>query len=87
MKRRRKEISSKIEIEFRLAKLNQYLRQLEDWAKVTRDFRDDRIAASSAVSFSERASLSLPPQQFGALRADTSIGRRQGREARSRRAR
>jgi hypothetical protein len=57
--RRRKEVASKNEIEFRLAKLNWYLRRLVEWAKLTHDFCDGPIAASSAVS-SEQASLLLP---------------------------
>ena len=75
---RRKELASKSELEFRLAKLNWYLRRLEEWAKLTHDFCDGPIAASSAVS-SEQASLLLPYYQLGALRADTPIVRRRGR--------
>jgi hypothetical protein len=35
MNRRRKEVASKSEIKFRLAKLNWYLRRLVEWAKLT----------------------------------------------------
>jgi len=87
MNPRRKEIASKIELEFRLAELNRYLRQLEEWAKLTRSFRDNRIAVGSALSLRDRASLLLPSYQLGVLCADARIGRRQGRGARLRRAR
>jgi hypothetical protein len=86
MNRRRKEVASKSEIEFRLAKLNWYLRRLEEWAKLTHDLCDGPIAASRAVS-SEQASLLLPSYQLGAFRADALIGRRLGGEGRSRRGR
>ena len=87
MNRRRKESASKSELEFRLAKLNWYLQRLEEWAKLTHDYCDGPIAASSAVSSGEQASLLLPSYQLGALRADAPILRRQGREGRLRRGR
>ena len=89
MNRRRKEVASKSELEFRLAKLNWYLQRLEEWAKLTHDFCDGPIGASSAVSSGEQASLLLllPSYQLGTLRADAPIGPRQGREGRLRRGR
>jgi hypothetical protein len=84
MNQRRKEI---VELELRLAELDRYLRQLEEWAKLTHDIRDNRIAAGGALSLTDRASLLLPSHQFGALCADAPIDRRQGGEARLRRAR
>jgi hypothetical protein len=87
MKPRRKEIASKVELEFRLAELNRYLRQLEEWAKLIGRFRDNRNAVGSALSLGDRASLLLPSHQPGALCAAARIGRRRGREARLRRAR
>jgi hypothetical protein len=87
MKRRRKEVASKSELEFRLAILNWYLQRLEEWAKRTHDFCDGQLAAGSAVPSGEQASFLLPSYQLGALRADAPISRRQGREGRSRRGR
>src|SRR6202035_1755211 len=82
MNRRRKEVASKSEIEFRLAKLNWYLRRLEEWAKLTHDFCEGPMAASSTASCGEQASLLLSSYQLGALRVDAPIGRRLGREGR-----
>ena len=87
MKRRRKEVASKSELEFRLAILNWYLQRLEEWAKLTHDFCDGQLAAGSAVPSGEQASFLLPSYQLGALRADAPISRRQGREGRLRRGR
>jgi hypothetical protein len=87
MKPRRKEIASRVELELRLAELNWYLRQLEEWPKLFRSFGDNGIAAGTALSLRDRASLLLLSHQLGAMRADARIARRQGREARLRRAR
>jgi hypothetical protein len=87
MNRRRKDVASKSELEFRLAKLNWYLQRLEEWAKLTHDFCDGPIGASSAVSSGEQASLLLPSYRLGVLGADAPIGRRQGRAGRLRRGR
>jgi hypothetical protein len=85
--RRRKEVASKSELEFRLAKLDWYLQRLEEWAKLTHDFCDGPIAGGSSVSSSEQASVLLPSYQLGELRAAAPISRRQGREGRPRRGR
>jgi hypothetical protein len=87
MNRRRKEVASKREFEFRLAKLNWYLQRLEELAKLTHDFCDRQLATGSAVPSCEQASFLLPSYQLGALPADAPISRRQGREGRSRRGR
>jgi hypothetical protein len=87
MNRRREEVASKSELEFRLAKLNWYLQRLEEWAELTHDFCDGQIAAGSTASSRGQTSLLLPSCQLGALRADAQISRRQGRQGRLRRGR
>jgi hypothetical protein len=84
---RRKKVASKSELEFRLAKLEWYLQRLEEWARLTHDFCDGSITASSVVSSREQASPLLSSGQLRALRADAPIGRRRGREGRLRRVR
>jgi hypothetical protein len=87
MNRRRREVASKSELEFRLAKLDWYLQRLEDWAKLSNDFRNCSIASGSLVRSCEQASTLLPSFQLGALRAAAPISRRQGIEGRLRRGR
>ena len=58
MKRRRKEVASKSELEFRLAILNWYLQRLEEWAKRTHDFCNCPIAASTRCRPSKPRSCS-----------------------------
>jgi hypothetical protein len=87
MNRRRKEVASKSELEFRLAKLDWYLQRLEEWAKLSNDFCDRPIAGGSLVRAGEQASVLLPSFQLGALRAAAPISRRQGIEGRLRRGR
>jgi len=84
MNRRRKEVASKSELEFRLAKLNWYLQRLEEWAKLTHDSCDGPMSASGMVSSGEQASLLPLSCQLGRRRTDARIGRRQGREGRLR---
>jgi hypothetical protein len=78
MNRGRGKIASKSELEFRLAKLNWYLRRLNDLC-------DDPIIAAGAVSSGEQAPLLLLSCQLGARRTDARIGRRRGTKARLRR--
>jgi hypothetical protein len=83
MNRRRREVASKSELEFRLAKLDWYLQRLEEWAKLSDEFCDRPIAGGSLVRSGKQASV--PSFQLGALRAAAPISRRQGIEGRLRR--
>ena len=56
MNRRRREVASKSEIEFRLAKLDWYLQRLEEWTKLTHDSCGGPIAGGSSVWSDEQAS-------------------------------
>ena len=85
MNRRRREVASKSEIEFRLAKLDWYLQRLEEWTKLTHDSCGGPIAGGSSVWSDQQASVLLPSYQLGELRAAAPISRRKGREGRPRR--